>query len=94
MGSGSSARYAPLADSEVLVTHSKSSKRDEELERLLSIEDVNNPVRVASRPLKPTSLPGRGEREGADENPAVAPRADLKIERQLEIIHTFSCVSM
>ena len=35
-----------LADSDVLVTHSKSSKREEELERLLSIEDVGNPVRV------------------------------------------------
>ena len=35
-----------LDDAEVLVTHSKSSKKEEEVERLLSIEDIANPVRV------------------------------------------------
>ena len=35
-----------LLDAEVLVTHSRSSKADEEVERLLSIESLANPVRV------------------------------------------------
>ena len=35
-----------LSGDEVLVTHSRSSKKDEEVERLLSIEDPKNSVRV------------------------------------------------
>ena len=35
-----------LSPEEVLVTHSQSSKKEEEVERLLSIEDTSNPVRV------------------------------------------------
>lgn len=35
-----------LAEEEILVTHSRSSKTDEELEKLLSIEDPANKVRV------------------------------------------------
>ena len=35
-----------LSDDEVLLTHSRSSKKEEEIERLLSIERLDNPVRV------------------------------------------------
>lgn len=35
-----------LSDKQLLVTHSQSSKREDEVERLLSIEEIDNPVRV------------------------------------------------
>jgi superfamily II DNA or RNA helicase len=35
-----------LSDDEILVTHSRSSKNEEQVERLLSIEELDNPVRV------------------------------------------------
>lgn len=35
-----------IEEPEILLTHSRSSKKEEEVERLLSIEDVGNPVRI------------------------------------------------